>query len=73
MPRQKTTAAMLSEYSSMAFLIPISTFVGYGMGYLLDKAFHTHFLYIAFMILGAVGGIVEIVRQLLKDLGNDGT
>jgi F0F1-type ATP synthase assembly protein I len=68
--RQKTLAAMVSEYSSMAFVIPIAALVGYGMGYLLDKAFHTHFLYIPFMILGAVGGIVQIVRQLLKDMGD---
>jgi F0F1-type ATP synthase assembly protein I len=70
--REKTLAAMVGEYSSMAFLIPISTFVGYAIGYLLDKAFHTHFLYIPFLILGAVGGIVEIVRTLLKDLRDDG-
>ena len=55
----------------MAFLIPISTFVGYAIGYLLDKAFHTHFLYIPFLILGAAGGIVQIIRQLLKDMGDD--
>ena len=62
---------MVGEYSSMAFLIPISTFVGYGIGYLLDKAFHTHFLYIPFLILGAVGGLVEVIRTLLKDMGDD--
>jgi F0F1-type ATP synthase assembly protein I len=74
MPRsEKTSAAKLGEYSSMAFIIPISAFVGYGMGYLLDKAFHTHFLYIVFLTLGAAGGVVQIIRQLLKDMRDDGS
>jgi F0F1-type ATP synthase assembly protein I len=45
--------------------------VGYAIGYLLDKAFGTHFLYIPFLILGAVGGLVEIIRTLLKDMRDD--
>ena len=68
---KKPWMATVGEYTSLAFLLPVSTFVGYAIGYLLDKAFHTHFLYIPFLILGAVGGIVEIVRQLLKDMRDD--
>ena len=58
---------MVGEYTSLAFLLPSATLVGYIIGYLLDRAFHTHFLYILFLILGIAAGFVELVRQLLRD------
>ncbi len=64
---------MVGEYTSLAFLLPAATFVGYAIGYLLDRLFHTHFLYIPFLILGIVAGFVQLVRQLLRDTRNDGS
>jgi F0F1-type ATP synthase assembly protein I len=61
----------VGEYTSMAFLLPVSTFVGYVIGYLLDKAFGTHFLYIPFLILGIVSGFVQLIRQLMRDTRDD--
>ena len=63
----------VGEYTSLAFLLPAATFVGYVIGYLLDKAFHTHFLYIVFLILGIVAGFVQLIRQLQRDTRNDGS
>ena len=57
----------VGEYTSLAFLLPAATFVGYAVGYLLDKAFHTHYLYIPFLILGIAAGFVQLVRQLMRD------
>ena len=51
------------EYTSLAFLLPISTLVGYVIGYLLDKAFGTHFLYVIFLVLGTISGFVQPIRQ----------
>ncbi len=62
---------MLAEYTSMALLLPISTIVGYGMGYGLDRLFGTHFLRVVFLILGTAAGFVEIIRQLLQDARDD--
>ncbi len=64
--------AMVGEYTSLAFLLPLCTFVGYLIGYLLDKAFHTHFLYIPFLILGIAAGFVQLIRQLQRDTRDDG-
>ena len=47
MPK-KNFMATVGQYMSLAFLLPAATFVGYLIGYLLDKLFGTHFLYIAF-------------------------
>ena len=64
--------AMVSEYTSLAVLLPVSTAVGYGIGYLLDKAFHTHFLYIPFLLLGIAAGFVKLIQQLQRDTRDDG-
>ena len=65
---------MVGEYTSLAFMLPAATLVGYGIGYLLDRAFHTHFLYIPFLILGIAAGFVQLVRQLMRDThNNDGS
>ena len=65
--RKKTIAALAAEYTSLAFLMPVSTFTGYAIGYLLDKAFGTRWLYIPFLILGSVAGFVQFIRQIMKD------
>lgn len=64
---------MVGEYTSLAFMLPSATFVGYLIGYLLDKAFGTHWLYIPFLILGIVAGFVELIRQVTRDTRNDGS
>jgi F0F1-type ATP synthase assembly protein I len=63
---------MVAESTSLVFLLPISTVVGYVIGYLLDKAFGTHWLYIPFLLLGAVAGLVQLIRQLTRDTRDDG-
>jgi F0F1-type ATP synthase assembly protein I len=64
---------MVGEYTSLAFLLPAATFVGYAIGYLLDRLFHTHFLYIPFLILGIAAGFVQLIRQVMRDTRNDGS
>lgn len=61
----------VGEYTSLAFLLPAATFVGYLIGYLLDKLFGTHFLYIPFLILGIAAGFVQLIRQVSRDTHND--
>jgi F0F1-type ATP synthase assembly protein I len=56
----------IRDYSSIAFVLPCSTATGYVIGYLLDKAFHTHFLYLVFLLLGTIGGLIEVIRQAQK-------
>ena len=58
---------MVGEYTSLAILLPAASLIGYAIGYLLDRAFHTHFLYIPFLILGIAAGFVQLIRQVLRD------
>jgi F0F1-type ATP synthase assembly protein I len=64
---------LVGEYTSLALLLPSATLVGYIIGYLLDKAFGTHWLYILFLILGIVSGFVQLIRQLMRDTRDDGS
>lgn len=64
--------AQVGEYTSLAFLLPAATFVGYLIGYLLDRAFGTDFLYIPFLILGIVAGFIQLIRQVQRDTRDDG-
>ncbi len=57
----------IGEYTSLAFLLPAATVVGWFVGKLLDRAFHTHFLYLVFLILGIAAGFLQLIRQLTRD------
>jgi F0F1-type ATP synthase assembly protein I len=69
----KNFMVQVGEYTSLAFLLPAATLVGYVIGYLLDKAFHTHFLYLVFLILGIIAGFVQLIRQIQRDTGGNGS
>jgi hypothetical protein len=56
-----------ARYTSIAMAIPASVFVGYAIGYMLDKWLGTHFLYIVFLLLGIASGFWQLIRELSKD------
>jgi hypothetical protein len=57
----------IGKYMGLALLLPISTFVGYVMGYGLDLLFHTTWLRYIFLGFGSVSGVVSLIRELDKD------
>lgn len=57
----------LGKYLGLAFLLPLCTLIGYVMGYLLDKAFGTHFLTLPFIVFGIIAGFLELLRELKPD------
>ena len=60
-------SSKLGKYMELALLLPISTVIGYAMGYGLDKLFHTHFLYLVFLLFGIAAGLIQLIRELQKD------
>ncbi len=66
MPRDDNAWRQFGRYYGLAFLLPTCVFVGYVIGYFLDKAFHTGFLKIVFLLLGVAAGLIELVRELNK-------
>jgi len=63
---------MVGEYTSLAFMLPAAALIGYFLGYLLDKEFETTWLYLAGLIVGITAGLVQLIRQLMRDTRDDG-
>ncbi|MBX9604076.1 MAG: AtpZ/AtpI family protein [Bryobacteraceae bacterium] len=57
----------VGRYSSLAFLIPVATLVGYGIGYWLDGYFGTRFLTPLFLILGIAAALTNLIRAVNKE------
>ena len=58
----------VGRYTTLAFLLPSCVAVGYTIGYFLDKAFGTHYLYLVFLLIGIAAGFIELIREARKDL-----
>ena len=69
--KQTTAAARYAQFTGLALLLPASTFVGYAIGYYLDKSFGTTWLKIVFLILGTVAGFVTLICQIMQDSNDD--
>lgn len=65
--RKKSFTELAAEYSTLAFVLPVATLVGWLLGHLLDQAFGTGYLNIAGLIVGIVAGFVQVVRQVMRD------
>jgi len=61
---------LLGKYYGAVFILPAAVAVGFGIGYLLDKALGTQFLKIIFLFLGVASGMIQLVRELSKDDGS---
>jgi F0F1-type ATP synthase assembly protein I len=72
MKRDDNVWVQVSRYVGLAFILPVSTFVGYAMGWGLDRLFHTHFVYLIFLALGAAAGFIEVFRVLAAESRRDG-
>jgi F0F1-type ATP synthase assembly protein I len=64
---KKSWPALVGEYTSLAFMLPLATFVGYALGYMLDKALGTRWIYIPGLLLGIAAGFVQLIRRLMRD------
>ncbi len=67
MPDKNNLPVQLGKYYGMIFVLPAAALVGFGIGYALDKAFHTSILKVVFLFLGVAAGIIDLFRELSKD------
>jgi ATP synthase protein I len=52
----------VARYSEIGFVIPAAVILGFFLGKVLDYFLHTHWIYIAGLIFGAVVGFVQMIR-----------
>jgi F0F1-type ATP synthase assembly protein I len=54
------------RYTAIATTLPVTIFAGYLIGHWLDKWLGTGYLEMVFLILGIVGGFVQLIRELTR-------
>jgi len=65
--RKKNPWVQFGRYSQIAFLLPAGTVAGYLLGALLDRWLHTSWIEVVGLILGSVGGLIELIRTVSRD------
>ena len=58
--------ATVARYSEIGFIVPAAVFLGYILGWLLDRWLGTHWIYVAGVIFGAVVGFVQMIRSAMR-------
>jgi len=65
--KSQSSTVLWARYSQIAFIIPAAVVVGLLVGKLFDYWFHTHWLFLVGIILGAIAGFVDLIRTLVRD------
>jgi ATP synthase protein I len=60
------TVVKAERLTQIAIVLPAAVLIGWGMGALLDKWLHQDWIYILGVVIGAVAGMVEAIRQALR-------
>lgn len=62
------TLGLLGRYGPAIGMVPAHALAGFLIGYGLDYLFSTHILLFVFLILGVVAGLVQLFRDLSRDI-----
>jgi hypothetical protein len=62
----KSGMATFGRYLSVGIMLPLSSMIGYGIGYELDQHLGTHWLAITLMLLCTVGGFIQLIREISR-------
>jgi F0F1-type ATP synthase assembly protein I len=60
---EKNPWAVVARYSEIGFIIPAAVLLGYFLGRVADYYLHTHWIYLAGLLFGAVMGFVQMIRR----------
>ena len=63
----KSVWKQIGDYASLGVMLPAATVTGYFAGLLLDRLFHTSFLYIVFLLVGIAAGFIEMIRVVTRN------
>ncbi len=65
--KSPSSTVLWARYSQIAFIIPAAVVVGLLVGKLFDYWFHTHWLFLVGIIIGAIAGFFDLIRTLMRD------
>lgn len=60
--KKPNSFVQIAKYSELAVIFPAATVAGWLIGAGLDRWLHTHWLYLAGLLLGIVAGFVQLIR-----------
>ena len=71
--RKKQEWARLARLSSIGIFLVIATFIGFGIGWYIDKWLHLSGVFtIIFLLLGIVAGFINVFRTIARDTREPG-
>jgi F0F1-type ATP synthase assembly protein I len=65
--RKQNVWVQVARYSQLALVLPSATVVGWLLGAALDRWLHTRWISILGLLLGTAGGLIEVIRTILRD------
>ena len=65
--QKKSPWVQFGRYSQLAFMLPAGTVAGWLVGSALDRWLHTSWISVIGLLLGIVGGMVELIWTVLRD------
>jgi F0F1-type ATP synthase assembly protein I len=65
-PPETNVWRQIGRYSHMGMILPASVVVGLAIGTVLDKHFHTKWMTLTGLLVGAVAGFAELIRLILR-------
>lgn len=66
-PGTGDTWARALSYLGLSFMVPVSAFAGYALGWFLDAHLHTKpVLALIGVLIGSVAGIVEMIQVVIR-------
>jgi ATP synthase protein I len=66
-PASKSGMDQIAKYSELALLMPAGCAGGWIIGAYLDGKFHTHWMFLAGLVLGFIGGFAQVIRIAMKN------
>lgn len=67
--KEQPVLAQVGHYLGLATILPACIFVGWLMGYGLDRWLGTGFFKIVFLLIGIVSGFTSLIRDLMRETG----
>jgi len=64
--RKESAAVIWARYSQIAFILPAAVVVGLLLGKLFDYWFHTRWLFLVGIIIGAIAGFMDMIRMITR-------
>lgn len=63
--KQESAPVVWARYSQIAFILPAAVVVGLLLGKLFDHWFHTKWLFLVGIVVGAIAGFVDLIRTVV--------